>query len=346
MAHLPSWKDIRAEFQKYADYADHAERESPAEWEQLPQGPWTLRVGSPRSQRIFKEIAAKAADKRGLASHTDDAEPWQLWLDLVWAQGWRRPDAGKSSRAATRPERVSWREAKRILEEEGRIQKIERIFQTSADCCAEFEEHEMDESEALVSEAGVTNRNVAGKSSGKPKLDDQLGEDRFPEGDASSLTRTKSEAAGKDSAQGDDGDVIAAQQGDVEMVALGAAHRSNNEREVENTVLKKRWSEARDAQKARAQTVARIIRELDLLRPQMFEDESQYERLRVKYPDFLTFCVAEQRPDLKQKVLSIRASVRHIRLAQELAGGHHGRQLSTIQEDWKNFKPAEFKRSS
>jgi hypothetical protein len=99
------------------------------------------------------------------------------------------------------------------------------------------------------------------------------------------------------------------------------------------------------AKKARACTVARIIRELDQLRPQMFEDQKEYDSLRMQYPDFLAFLIADRRPDLKTKILAIRASTRHIRLAQEIAAAHHGRQLSTIQDDWKDFKPEEFKRS-
>jgi hypothetical protein len=99
------------------------------------------------------------------------------------------------------------------------------------------------------------------------------------------------------------------------------------------------------AQQTRAQTVARLIRELDDLKPQMFEDEAEYERLRVQYPDFLTFKIAAARPHLKAKILAIRGSTRHIRLAQELAGAHHGRELSTIKEDWKNHKPPEFRRT-
>jgi hypothetical protein len=104
-------------------------------------------------------------------------------------------------------------------------------------------------------------------------------------------------------------------------------------------------TEARAAKETRAMTVAKLIKELDTLRPQMLEDESEYIRLREIYEHFLAFRIAEQRPDLKVKILAIRGSTRHIRLAQELAGAHHGRQLSTIQDDWKDFKPAEFKRS-
>jgi hypothetical protein len=77
----------------------------------------------------------------------------------------------------------------------------------------------------------------------------------------------------------------------------------------------------------------------------MFEDEKEYDRLRGLYPEFITFKIAEARPDLRAKILSIRGSARHIRLAQELAAAHHGRELSTIQTDWKKFKPEAFRRS-
>ena len=110
-------------------------------------------------------------------------------------------------------------------------------------------------------------------------------------------------------------------------------------------LITERTSEgARVAKEARAATVARIVKELNVLRPQMFEDESEYQRLRDQYPDFLTFKIADERPDLKTKVLAIQGSTRHIRLAQELAGAHHERTLATIRDDWKDFKPAEFKR--
>jgi hypothetical protein len=99
-----------------------------------------------------------------------------------------------------------------------------------------------------------------------------------------------------------------------------------------------------DARRTRAQTVAKLIRELDILKPQMLEDEPEYSRLKDQYPGFQTFLFVKARPDLKQKVLCLRASTRHIRLAQELAAAHYGKQLSTIQDDWKHHKPPEFRR--
>jgi hypothetical protein len=86
-----------------------------------------------------------------------------------------------------------------------------------------------------------------------------------------------------------------------------------------------------------------LIDELTILKPQMFEDRAEYDRLRLQYPDFLSFSVAERRSDLKQKILSIQGSSRHIRLAQELAAAHHGKSLYTIMDDWKDCKPGAFK---
>jgi hypothetical protein len=131
------------------------------------------------------------------------------------------------------------------------------------------------------------------------------------------------------------------------MVASNAENVQQPDAELEradNKDLGQRLTSAQIAQQTRARTVARLIGELDSLKPQMFEDETEYNELRAQYPDFLAFKIAEMRPDLKRKILAIRGSIRHILLAQELAAAHYGREVSTIQEDWKNFKPAEFRR--
>jgi hypothetical protein len=120
------------------------------------------------------------------------------------------------------------------------------------------------------------------------------------------------------------------------------------EREATSRVAstERRSDDAKAAKQSRAITVAKLIRELNDIKPQMLEDEAEYNRIAAQYPSFLTFTIAANRPDLKLKVLSIRGSTRHIRLAQELAGAHHGKQLSTIQDDWKDHKPAEFRRKA
>jgi hypothetical protein len=90
--------------------------------------------------------------------------------------------------------------------------------------------------------------------------------------------------------------------------------------------------------------VAKVIKELNILAPQMFDDK-EYEELRKQNPNFLVFEVAETRRDLRNKIIAIQGSRSHIRLAQELAAGYHGRKLTTIQTDWKDFKPGKRKRS-
>ena len=92
----------------------------------------------------------------------------------------------------------------------------------------------------------------------------------------------------------------------------------------------------------RASTVARIIKELNDLKPKM-HGESEYERLARKNPRFLTFRVADKHGELKEKVINVQAHRRHIRLAQELAAAYHRKQFSTIQTDWKKHKPKEFR---
>jgi hypothetical protein len=94
---------------------------------------------------------------------------------------------------------------------------------------------------------------------------------------------------------------------------------------------------------SRAATVAKLIRELSVLKPQMLSEESEYRRLADGYPDYLCFKIAAERRDLKRKILWIGSSSKHIRLAQELAAAHFGRAFTTIQHDWSHHKPTEFK---
>jgi hypothetical protein len=100
---------------------------------------------------------------------------------------------------------------------------------------------------------------------------------------------------------------------------------------------------ARVAKQRRAATIARLINELSVLKPAMPKDEGEYARLSESHLDFLTFKIAQHRPDLKQKIVVIRSSSKHIRLAQELAAAHYSKALATIQDDWKRCKPPEFR---
>lgn len=94
----------------------------------------------------------------------------------------------------------------------------------------------------------------------------------------------------------------------------------------------------------RAQTIAKIIEELDILKPRIY-GQSDYDQLEREYPDFLSFKVAALRKNLQLKLLHIQDHRRHYRLAQELAAAHHGLELSTLQTDWKKHKPKKFRRA-
>ncbi len=93
---------------------------------------------------------------------------------------------------------------------------------------------------------------------------------------------------------------------------------------------------------ARARTVAKIIEELNILKPEMY-GESDYSRLEELYSDFLSFKLAKRQPDLRTKLVYLQSHREHIRLAQELAAAHHGKQWATIQTDWKKNKPNKFR---
>jgi hypothetical protein len=95
----------------------------------------------------------------------------------------------------------------------------------------------------------------------------------------------------------------------------------------------------------RARTVAKIIEELNVLKPSMRYD-SDYEELKGKYPNFVTFKIAAKQGELREKVVNLQDQRRHYRLAQELAAAYHGRELSTLQTDWKKYKPKKFRRTS
>jgi hypothetical protein len=92
----------------------------------------------------------------------------------------------------------------------------------------------------------------------------------------------------------------------------------------------------------RAQQVAQVIVELNVIKPQLFLP-SDYDRLLKEHSDYLIFRVTEVNIDLRTLVLNIQASRRHIRLAQQIVAANAGKALETIKIDWKRHKPAEFK---
>jgi hypothetical protein len=101
--------------------------------------------------------------------------------------------------------------------------------------------------------------------------------------------------------------------------------------------------EAPKPAKARARTIARLIGELNVLKPQM-NSEQDYGRLAKSYPEFLCFRIAEQQPKLRVKLENLQDHCQHVRLAQELAAAYHGVSVATAQTDWKKHKPRDFRK--
>lgn len=97
------------------------------------------------------------------------------------------------------------------------------------------------------------------------------------------------------------------------------------------------------AQEYRAQLVAQVIRELNLLKPQLFVP-SDYARLKAEHPGYLTFEVTEANSDIRTLLMSIQAHRQHTRLAIQIVAARTGKALETIKIDWAKFKPPEFRR--
>jgi hypothetical protein len=116
---------------------------------------------------------------------------------------------------------------------------------------------------------------------------------------------------------------------------------TNDNRAAKNVIDPSPPTESRS--QVRARTVAKVIEELDILRP-LIRSSKDYSDLRPQFEHFITFEVTEKHPALKDKLLNFQDhSRRHYRLAQEVAAAYHGRRLATIQTDWKRYKPAEFR---
>jgi len=123
-------------------------------------------------------------------------------------------------------------------------------------------------------------------------------------------------------------------------IIASAAPKNASERPEPNSVP---LPPAESLNRARAKTVAKVIEELNVLKPLIF-GPGDYIDLRPKFPDFVTFEMTEKHPELKEKLVHFQDhSRRYFRFAQEIAAAYHGRKLATIQTDWKRFKPAEFK---
>ena len=86
----------------------------------------------------------------------------------------------------------------------------------------------------------------------------------------------------------------------------------------------------------RAKTVARLKREIDNVRPQIFGEED-CDRLREEIPSSLALKIAGQHPDLKRN-LAYFETRQSVGLAKRFAARYHQKKESTIDTDWKRHR--------
>ena len=70
----------------------------------------------------------------------------------------------------------------------------------------------------------------------------------------------------------------------------------------------------------------------------------QYKEMKQKYPNYLTFRVADldsvAAKDIKRKVCQLRNTMPPRRLAWQIVACLHNRAVSTVESDWKKHKQA------
>jgi hypothetical protein len=89
----------------------------------------------------------------------------------------------------------------------------------------------------------------------------------------------------------------------------------------------------------RAKLVAKLIKELNALRPHMQIAEEDYSQLRKKYPKYEVFKICEKNPLASEFVKMLANRTRVNKLAYQLAAAHFGVSAATIETAWKRYKP-------
>jgi hypothetical protein len=100
---------------------------------------------------------------------------------------------------------------------------------------------------------------------------------------------------------------------------------------------------ARADSKGRARSVAFLYEELQILSPRLSSGE-EYQKVMQRYRHFKVFEIVESRPKLQQELEQSESSRGMLSRAQKLAAHYHGKEVSTIETDWKHNKPATYRR--
>ncbi len=102
------------------------------------------------------------------------------------------------------------------------------------------------------------------------------------------------------------------------------------------------------ASRRRAKLVARVTKELSILKAEpTFELDEDFDSARARYRGrrFLVFEAVTKFPHLKGEILTVKTlkRARPIALAQAIVSICETVSLSTIEQDWKKYKPKEFR---
>lgn len=89
----------------------------------------------------------------------------------------------------------------------------------------------------------------------------------------------------------------------------------------------------------RAKLVAKLIKELNALRPHMQIADEDYSRLRNRFPKYQVFKICERNPSASEFVKRVADRPRVHTLAYELAAVHFGIAPATVKTAWKRYKP-------
>jgi hypothetical protein len=102
------------------------------------------------------------------------------------------------------------------------------------------------------------------------------------------------------------------------------------------------------ASRIRAKLVTKVTHELSILKAEAaFEVDDDFDSARARFRGrrFYLFEAAKTFPGLKRRILTVKnfRRVKPIALAQEIVSTSKSVSLSTIKQDWKKYKPREFR---
>lgn len=91
------------------------------------------------------------------------------------------------------------------------------------------------------------------------------------------------------------------------------------------------------ATQRRASVVAKIIKELRVIKPDL-HNQGHWNRLKGEHPKYLIFKIAQKDASVKEWIENVQDRNDIVKLAQEIAAKYFGKTISTLQTDWSHRK--------